>query len=78
MVRRRALLIEANCFDENYDIVKHKILLPHPIAGAVKIRNEKITCKLMINNNGVEILVVDEEGHMERWRSENIKVHERL
>ncbi len=69
---RKALLIEANCFDDNYDVVKHKILLPHPVAGAIKITNGRISCKLMINDDGVELLLLDEEGHVERWKSEKV------
>ena len=69
---RRALIIEANCFNENYEIERHKVFLPHPIAGSFKVTNGKITCKITITDSGVELLVKDEHGNVEKLATEKI------
>ncbi len=69
---RRALVIEANCFNENFEIERHKIFLPHPIAGAFRVTNGKITCKITMTDSGVEVIVKDEKGNIEKWETEKI------
>ncbi len=70
---RRAFVIEANCFNENFEIERYKLFLPHPIAGAFKVTDGKITCKITINESGVELLLKDENGNIERLRSQKIR-----
>jgi len=63
----KSVLVEAYCITDDLDIEKHKILLPNPVAGSIKITNGKLWCKVIMHDNGVEVLVKDKDGNTKRF-----------
>lgn len=64
-VERRPFLIEVDSYNRaSQEIKKNKFLIPGPIGGSFKVSNGKILADITINEAGVIVKTIDENGRV--------------